>query len=113
LHVKGTDMAGEDGDFAAKVAVIEAFDAALPRLLALKPDVLAVTGDHSTPVPVKGHSWHPVPALVSSGVCFADGSPRFHEKACRAGFARHAAQQGSHRGAARRRRPPATSAEPE
>mgnify|MGYP003328482593 FL=1 len=85
LHVKGTDMAGEDGDFAAKVAVIEAFDAALPRLLALKPDVLAVTGDHSTPVPMKGHSWHPVPALVSSGVCFADGSPRFHEKACRAG----------------------------
>ena len=85
LHVKGTDMAGEDGDFAAKVAVIEAFDAALPRLLALKPDVLAVTGDHSTPVPMKGHSWHPVPALVASGVCFADGSPRFHEKACRAG----------------------------
>ena len=85
LHVKGTDMAGEDGDFDAKVAVIEAVDAALPRLLALKPDVLCITGDHSTPVPMKGHSWHPVPALVCSGVCFADGHPRFHEKACRAG----------------------------
>lgn len=85
LHVKGTDMAGEDGDFDAKVAVIESVDAALPRLLALHPDVLCITGDHSTPVPMKGHSWHPVPALVHSGVCFADGEPRFHEKACRAG----------------------------
>ena len=85
LHVKGTDMAGEDGDFAAKVAVIESVDAALPALLALQPDVLCITGDHSTPVPMKGHSWHPVPALVRSAVCFADGHPRFHEKACRAG----------------------------
>ena len=85
VHIKGTDMAGEDGDFAAKVAVIEAVDAAFPKLLALKPDVLCITGDHSTPVPMKGHSWHPVPALVRSAVCFADGYPRFHEKACRAG----------------------------
>jgi 2,3-bisphosphoglycerate-independent phosphoglycerate mutase len=85
LHVKGTDMAGEDGDFAAKVAVIESVDAALPALLALAPDVLCITGDHSTPVPMKGHSWHPVPAMLRSAVCFADGQPRFHEKACRAG----------------------------
>ena len=85
LHIKGTDMAGEDGNFDAKVAVIEQVDAALPRLLALQPDVLCITGDHSTPVPMKGHSWHPVPALVRSAVCFADGHSRFHEKACRAG----------------------------
>ncbi|HEY6196394.1 MAG TPA: 2,3-bisphosphoglycerate-independent phosphoglycerate mutase [Candidatus Eisenbacteria bacterium] len=85
LHVKGTDMAGEDGDFAGKVRVIEGVDAALPALLALAPDVVCITGDHSTPVPMKGHSWHPVPVLVRSAVCFADGHPRFHEKACRAG----------------------------
>ncbi len=85
VHVKGTDMAGEDGNFDAKVAVIEQTDAALPKLLALQPDVLCVTGDHSTPVPMKGHSWHPVPALVRGAFCFADGYPRFHEKACRAG----------------------------
>ena len=85
LHVKGTDMAGEDGDFAAKVSVIESVDAALPALLALEPDVLCITGDHSTPVPMKGHSWHPIPALVRSAMCFADGFPRFHEKACRTG----------------------------
>ena len=57
-------MAGEDGNFDAKTASIEAVDRALPALLALKPDVLCVTGDHSTPVPMKGHSWHPVPTLV-------------------------------------------------
>ncbi len=85
VHVKGTDMAGEDGDFAGKVAVIESVDAALPQLLALAPDVLCITGDHSTPVPMQAHSWHPIPALVRSPVCFADGYPRFHEKACRAG----------------------------
>jgi 2,3-bisphosphoglycerate-independent phosphoglycerate mutase len=85
VHVKGTDMAGEDGDFDAKVRVIEATDAALPQLMALQPDVLCVTGDHSTPVPMKGHSWHPVPALIHGRYCFADGFPRFHEKACRGG----------------------------
>lgn len=85
LHVKGTDMAGEDGDFAAKQAVIEATDAALPKLLELSPDVLCVTGDHSTPVSVKGHSWHPVPALIHGKWCFADGFARFHEKNCRGG----------------------------
>ena len=85
LHIKGTDMAGEDGDFDAKVAVIEQVDSALPYLLALRPDVLCITGDHSTPVPMKSHSWHPVPVLVQSTVCFADELPRFHEKACRTG----------------------------
>jgi 2,3-bisphosphoglycerate-independent phosphoglycerate mutase len=85
LHVKGTDMAGEDGDFEAKVAVLEATDAALPKLLELAPDVLCVTGDHSTPTSVKGHSWHPVPTLIHGRWCFADGFTRFHEKNCRGG----------------------------
>jgi 2,3-bisphosphoglycerate-independent phosphoglycerate mutase len=85
IHVKGTDMAGEDGDFDAKVAVIEQVDAALPSLLALGPDVLCVTGDHSTPVPMKGHSWHPVPAMIHGRHCFADGFAGFDEKHARGG----------------------------
>lgn len=85
IHIKATDMAGEDGDFAAKVAAIEQVDAALPDLLALAPDVLCVTGDHSTPVAMKGHSWHPVPVMVAARHAFADGLARFHEKHTREG----------------------------
>jgi 2,3-bisphosphoglycerate-independent phosphoglycerate mutase len=81
LHVKQTDMAGEDGDLAAKVAVLEEVDRALPRLLELGPDVLAITGDHSTPTPMRAHSWHPVPLLLSSPVCFVDPCDRFDEVA--------------------------------
>ena len=85
IHVKGTDMAGEDGNFGAKVETIETVDRALPALLALEPDVLCITGDHSTPVPARAHTWHPVPALVRASLCGADGAARFHERAARAG----------------------------
>jgi len=66
VHFKATDSRGEDGDFAAKVKAIEAVDALIPRVEALKPDVLIVTGDHSTPSRLRAHSWHPVPILLSS-----------------------------------------------
>ena len=56
VHIKGTDSAGEDGDFARKVAVIEEVDRALPALLALKPDVLMVGADHSTPAAAQGRT---------------------------------------------------------
>lgn len=79
LHVKQTDMAGEDGDLAAKIAVLEEVDRDLPRLLELAPDVLAITGDHSTPVPVRQHSWHPVPLLLHGPHCFIDPAERFDE----------------------------------
>jgi 2,3-bisphosphoglycerate-independent phosphoglycerate mutase len=85
LHVKQTDQAGEDGDLAAKVAAIEEVDAALPRLLALAPTVLAVTGDHSTPAPMRAHSFHPVPVLLASPLAFADGARRFDEREALAG----------------------------
>ena len=64
IHFKYTDKYGEDGNFEAKKKAIEEFDAALPILLKKKPDVLAITGDHSTPCPMKGHSWHPQPVLI-------------------------------------------------
>lgn len=79
VHVKQTDMAGEDGDFDHKVEVIERTDRALDALLELDPEVIAVTGDHSTPVPMKAHSWHPVPLLVAASGAFVDGSERFTE----------------------------------
>jgi 2,3-bisphosphoglycerate-independent phosphoglycerate mutase len=85
LHVKWTDTAGEDGDFARKVKVLEEVDAAIPGLTALEPDVLVVTGDHSTPAVLQGHSWHPVPVLISAKYCRQDAVTTFSEPACLAG----------------------------
>jgi len=85
LHIKGADSAGEDGDFARKVAVIEEVDNALPALIKLQPDVIVVTGDHSTPALLKGHSWHPVPLLLSSKWCRRDRVSQFSESACLSG----------------------------
>ena len=89
LHVKKTDSAGEDGDFDKKVSIIEEVDAEIPRLLALRPDVVVVTGDHSTPAAFKAHSWHPVPVLLWSKWCRPDGAPRFTERECRYGNIGH------------------------
>ncbi|MCS7054624.1 MAG: 2,3-bisphosphoglycerate-independent phosphoglycerate mutase [Thermoflexales bacterium] len=86
IHVKYTDSRGEDGNFAAKQAVIEEVDAALPTLLDLKPDVLIVTGDHSTPSQLRSHSWHPVPLLLwAPATARRDGSTHFGERACARG----------------------------
>jgi 2,3-bisphosphoglycerate-independent phosphoglycerate mutase len=85
LHVKKTDTAGEDGDFLRKVRVIEEVDALMPRLLALKPDVVIVSGDHSSPAVLKSHSWHPVPTLLYARYVRADGIAEFGERACARG----------------------------
>jgi len=72
-------MHGEDGNFEGKKQAIEEFDAALPILLQKKPDVLAITGDHSTPCVIKGHSWHPQPVLLTSAYSGSDKLDRFTE----------------------------------
>jgi len=82
FHIKKTDSYGEDGNFANKVKVIESFDLLLPEFLSLKPDVLCVTGDHSTPCLMKSHSWHPVPVLIKSPYVLAKTSERFTEREC-------------------------------
>ena len=89
LHVKKTDSYGEDGNYDAKVHVIEEFDALLPRALALAPDVIAITCDHSTPVPMKGHSWHPSPFLLKAAHAYDDGHARFTERNCQKGSLGH------------------------
>jgi 2,3-bisphosphoglycerate-independent phosphoglycerate mutase len=79
IHYKYTDKYGEDGNFDAKKQAIEDFDAALPVLLKKKPEVLAITGDHSTPCAAKGHSWHPQPVLLNSALSGSDKLERFTE----------------------------------
>ena len=86
IHIKKTDSMGEDGNFDGKVSVIEKVDKALPALLAFNPDVLVITGDHSTPAVMKSHSWHPVPLLLWSQVNNRpDQEVQFGERACARG----------------------------
>ncbi|MEY2429962.1 MAG: 2,3-bisphosphoglycerate-independent phosphoglycerate mutase [Verrucomicrobiota bacterium] len=85
IHYKYPDMYGEDGNFAAKKKAIEDLDAALPILLRKRPDVLAITGDHSTPCVIKGHSWHPQPVLLNSSCSGSDKLERFNETGANGG----------------------------
>ncbi len=82
IHHKAPDARGEDGDFDAKTAAIEEMDRRLPTLLELGPDVLVVTGDHSTPSQLRQHSWHPVPCLFWGGSVRADTTASFGERSC-------------------------------
>lgn len=79
VHIKGTDTAGEDGNFDAKVKVIEQLDRAIPEITSLQPDVIVVTGDHATPATFKGHSWHSVPFLLYSRWCRPSKITKFGE----------------------------------
>ena len=85
IHFKDTDEAGEDGDFDKKVKKIELIDSIIPQIVELKPEVLVITGDHSTPATYKGHSWHPVPFLLSSSWYRWVNADKFCERACNHG----------------------------
>jgi len=94
LHIKKTDSYGEDGNFEAKVKLVEEVDRAMPLVLDQGFDVIAVTGDHSTPSLMRKHSWHPVPLLIWSKYVFPDDAVRFTERECVKGILGHI--QGYH-----------------
>ncbi len=85
LHIKKTDSYGEDGNFDGKVHVIEESDKFLPQIRKIGFDVIAVSGDHSTPALLKSHSWHPVPTLLWSPACRPDDVTSFGERPCNHG----------------------------
>jgi 2,3-bisphosphoglycerate-independent phosphoglycerate mutase len=80
MHIKGTDSAGEDGDYQRKKKVIEDVDKLVPQIMELNPDVFIVTGDHSTPSQMKAHSWHPVPTLIRSKYARPDQVNKYGER---------------------------------
>ncbi|UCF05793.1 MAG: 2,3-bisphosphoglycerate-independent phosphoglycerate mutase [bacterium] len=82
VHIKKADSYGEDGNIEGKIKVIEEVDRHIPSILELSPEVIIVTGDHSTPCALKLHSWHPVPFLVRSNVCGMDATVAFNETEC-------------------------------
>jgi 2,3-bisphosphoglycerate-independent phosphoglycerate mutase len=82
MHVKYTDSRGEDGQYYEKIKVIEEVDTYIPMITALNPDVIAITGDHSTPTALASHSWHPVPVLIHAKNCRFDAVQTFDEIAC-------------------------------
>ena len=89
FHVKKTDSAGEDGNFDAKVKVIEETDTIIPRIMDLNPDVLIITGDHSTPAVMKAHSWHELPILLYAKNIRKDSVTSFGEVSCMLGGLGH------------------------
>jgi 2,3-bisphosphoglycerate-independent phosphoglycerate mutase len=86
IHHKYTDSKGEDGDFDAKVREIEKVDAFLPSVLAMKPDILIITGDHSTPAVAKAHTSHPVHFMIAGDGVRSDGTQKFGERGCAKGI---------------------------
>lgn len=85
VHIKKTDSYGEDGSFWKKVSIIEEVDKFIPKMLSLKPDVVLITGDHSTPALLKSHSWHPVPVVLYSKYGRKDDVEKFSESMCAKG----------------------------
>jgi 2,3-bisphosphoglycerate-independent phosphoglycerate mutase len=85
VHFKAMDSRGEDGDFEAKAKAIEAVDELMPRIEALKPDVMLITGDHSTPAAMRAHSWHPVPVMITSQWTRPQPDATFGERSCARG----------------------------
>jgi 2,3-bisphosphoglycerate-independent phosphoglycerate mutase len=82
VHYKYTDSTGEDGNFAEKIKKIEALDQQIAKIVELKPDVLIVTADHSTPAKMKSHSWHPVPVVLAADNVRPDNIEKFDEVLC-------------------------------
>ncbi len=82
FHIKKTDSFGEDGDFSKKVEILEEADVIIGEIAEMNPDVLIVTGDHSTPADMAVHSWHAVPFMIKSEFCSPDNVEYFNEESC-------------------------------
>jgi 2,3-bisphosphoglycerate-independent phosphoglycerate mutase len=81
IHIKATDNASHDGDVEKKILAIERSDKMVKQIIDAVGDrvVIAVTGDHSTPVDVGEHTCDPVPIVFWSKIIRPDRSKSFSE----------------------------------
>ncbi|MHA2043042.1 MAG: 2,3-bisphosphoglycerate-independent phosphoglycerate mutase, partial [Candidatus Thorarchaeota archaeon] len=81
IHIKATDNASHDGNAKEKVLAIERSDAMLNKIIDAVGEsvVIAVTGDHSTPLNVGEHCSDPVPILFWSKFMRPDKVKAFSE----------------------------------
>ncbi|MHA1907705.1 MAG: 2,3-bisphosphoglycerate-independent phosphoglycerate mutase [Candidatus Thorarchaeota archaeon] len=81
IHIKATDNASHDGNHSDKILAIERADEMVGKMIEKVGDniILAVTGDHSTPVEVGEHTCDPVPILLWSNFLRSDSVDRFSE----------------------------------
>lgn len=90
LHYKDPDIKGEDGNFLEKVKSLEHFDNLFSEIIKMKFDVLAITGDHSTPSIVGVHTHHPVPIAINCNFTRGfDKTEHFDEEECSHGSLGH------------------------
>lgn len=81
VHIKATDNASHDGNAKEKILAIERTDAMVSKIIDKVGDkiVIAITGDHSTPVSIEDHSCDPVPILFWSNFIRPDSVKKFSE----------------------------------
>lgn len=81
VHIKPTDIFGENGDTVGKKDFIEKIDLALFGIENSGAEIV-ITADHSTPCSHKDHSIDPVPFLIYGSNLPIDSVEHFNEKEC-------------------------------
>ena len=88
IHIKGTDSASHDGNYADKVMMIEKIDSMVRLLLDnlnLEETIIAITADHADPICVRDHTADPVPIAIASECVLVDDVTTFSERSCAKG----------------------------
>ena len=80
LHVKGCDEASHDGNFEAKIKLIERVDGMMGQLMDAA-DLVILTADHSTPITLEEHSGDPVPVVITGAGVRPDEVQAYTERA--------------------------------
>jgi 2,3-bisphosphoglycerate-independent phosphoglycerate mutase len=81
VHIKAPDNASHDGNAKEKILAIERTDAMVGKIIDKVGEkiVIAITGDHSSPVSIGEHACDPVPIVLWSNFIRPDSVKKFSE----------------------------------